>query len=107
MRARKSSSSAWYTVDSSSPLHGVVLAPGLVALGERARARQGLVELAVGGLERLLVGPARTDAVAALHLVLVGDLLAGQLARDGLQPAELGAQPAAALLVEPARRRVM
>ena len=44
----------------------------------------------------------RTNAVAALDLVLVGDLLAGQLARDGLEPAELRAQPAAALLVEPA-----
>jgi hypothetical protein len=70
------------------------LAPGLVARGERAVARQNPVELAVCRLELRLGHPLRSNAVAAFDLVGVGDLLARELARDGLEPDDLVPQPA-------------
>ena len=67
----------------------VTLTPGLIALGEGALAREHLVELAMRRLEHILGDPLGTNAVAALDLVLVGDLLAREPARDRLEPDEL------------------
>jgi hypothetical protein len=72
----------------------IPLAPGLVARGERAVARQNPVELAVCHLELRLGHPLRSNAVAAFDLIGVGDLLARELARDGLEPDDLVPQPA-------------
>jgi hypothetical protein len=53
------------------------------------------------GLEHLFGDALRPHAVAALDLVLVGALLAGQLAGHRLEAHELGAEPASPLRLEP------
>ena len=75
--------------------HGLRLAPGDEALGERARAGQDLVEGAVGLLEDRLVDLAGPDAVAALDLVGERDVDPRQLLGRGVQADDLGPQPAA------------
>ncbi len=82
------------------PAKAVALTPGLVALRDRSRAWEGLVKVAVSSLEGILVRPLRPNAVTALDLVLEGDLLAREPACNGLEPDELGAQPAATGLAE-------
>jgi hypothetical protein len=71
----------------------------VVALGKRAVSGKRFVEHSVRLLEALLRDPLGRDAVVALDLVLIGDLLAGQLARRGLEHGELCLQPGAVRVV--------
>jgi hypothetical protein len=72
---------------------------GVVALGERARARQQLLQPLVHLGERGLVGAARPQLVAGLDLVGIRPRLAREHAREGVQCPHLVAQPAVAELV--------
>jgi hypothetical protein len=58
-------------------------------LRKRAARRQHLVELPVGSLEAFLGYPLERDRVAGLDLLGVRDLLAGELAGDGLESPQL------------------
>ena len=79
----------------------VPVAPGLVALSERAIAGERLLEDFVDGFEALFRHAFGRDAVAPLDLVDERDLLARKAARDGLETKQLGAQPVPALFLEP------
>lgn len=65
---------------------------------------ESLVELAVRLLEPLLGDPLGRDAVIALDLVPVGDLLAGQLARRRFECSQLGRDPRAVRALADSRR---
>jgi hypothetical protein len=71
----------------------VRLAPSHQPFTERTRSGQHLVEPPLGGSQVVLGDPARTDAVAPLDLVGIGDPLAGKAARRHRQADDLGAEP--------------
>ena len=85
VRSRKSSASEWIAAVELVDGHGVGLPPGDQPLGERAVARQHLVEATVGRGQFVLGHHLGADAVAGLHLVGIADVLTGELAGHGVQ----------------------